>query len=431
MVDPTPLYPQSRFVEGAPRAPQAPVEKALEAPEVLVINALLEGGAFTPEAYGLTSEMLATAHKPWAFCVEHQQQVGRAPTLDLFSRSFPDFDLVSGVSPQWAADKLRTAHWERSMRRTLQGAIAAINEKEWDTAHELVREAARPALKARPKGMTARDVASVDEAAVKISMPVPYYPLQKETKGLGFGEFWLKGARLGQGKSWFLPLYAVCAAEYGMSVGVMTAEMPKRQWIRRIHMMAAVSDEHRKRLQDPNVDVRTAALDELPPWLDNIEVLDPSDLEMGIRGTRLLAQERQLLVLDHVGLWRDHNGKRSIDDWRVAASISNDLKEIALQNNVGVLAGIQINREGEGAGHKPPKPGQLAQSDAYGQDADVIVTMKRMGVRAMLHDCNKNRSGENVRFYTKFEPKTGCFKEISKDEALAIQIEDAERLGDI
>lgn len=425
------LFPFSRPDGGrSPAAPHAP-DEALESPEILVINALLESGTFDPATYGLNDEMVMKAYaKAWAFCTEHQQQVGRAPARDLFARSFPHIEIVSNVDPFWAADRLRTAAWERELRRNLQGAIGAINEGEWSLAQEIVAKAAKPQSHARPKGMSARDVASVDDGAFKIAMPVPYHSLMRETQGLGLGELWYLAARLGQGKSWYLPLFAACAAEYGIETAVLTAEMPKRQWINRIHKIAAPDKKTRKELHDGDVKVRQAAMERMPAWLDNIEVLDSSDIEMGVRSVRVLSHERKLIVGDHVGLFRDAKGSRSIEDWRNAASISNDLKEIALASQIGLLFGVQVNREGESGGHKPPKVSQLAQSDALGQDADVAIVMRRMGEGAMMLETGKNRSGPNVRWYSMFDPKNGDFSEIDKDKALNIQINDAERLGD-
>jgi replicative DNA helicase len=396
-----------------------------------MINALLQSGTFDPTTYGVHDEMLATADKAWQFCLDFQRQNGRAPGRELFHRSFPEIESVADVPAQWAADKLRTAYWERSMRKQLHGAIAAINDKDWDMAQHLVAEAARPAARARPKGMDALDPSSVDDAAVKIAIPVPYAELQKATLGLGLGELWYFGARLGQGKSWYLPIFAWCAAQYGFDVGILTAEMPKRQWIHRLHVVAAKDAKHVRRLKDPDAKVRAKALDELEKPPGRIEVFDPSDIEMGVRSVRLLAQEHQMLVLDHVGLFRDHKGVRSIDDWRAAASISNDNKEIALSASIAILGGAQINREGETAHHKPPKVSQMSQTDALGQDADVAILGRRMGERAMALETGKNRSGPNVRWYTNFDPKAGNFAEIGKTDALQIQIEDAERLADV
>lgn len=431
MVEPTPLYP-NRYADGAvPKASSGPVEPALESPEVLMINALLESGTFDPQTYGVHVEMLATGEKAWAFCEDFQAQTGQAPGLELFHRSFPEIELLSGVPPQWAADLLRIANWERTTKRQMQAAIHAINVGDHDVAHQLLSEAAKPAARAHPRGMRADDPSTVSEAAIKVSIPVPYHGLQRDTLGIGLGELWYFGARLGQGKSWFLPIFADYAAQYGVDVGVLSAEMPVRQWIHRLHIVQAPDPLTLKEIKSDDAKVRQIALERIPKRPGNIEVFGPGDIEMGVRSVRLLAQERKLLVLDHVGLFRDAKGTRSIDDWRAAASISNDNKEIALSANIGILGGAQINREGENAQHRPPKVSQMSQTDALGQDADVAILGKRMGEHAMMLETGKNRSGPNVRWYTKFEPKKGDFSEISKDEALAIQIADADSLGDL
>jgi hypothetical protein len=72
----------------------------------------------------------------------------------------------------------------------------------------------------------------------------------------------------------------------------------------------------------------------------------------------------------------------------------------------------------------------LSQSDALGQDGDVVMTHKRLGERAMLHNLGKNRGGRNGRYYTRFEPDKADFSEISADTARMIASEDMDRLAD-
>jgi replicative DNA helicase len=95
-----------------------------------------------------------------------------------------------------------------------------------------------------------------------------------------------------------------------------------------------------------------------------------------------------------------------------------------------MVCAAQINRDGE-TGNAPPKVKNLSQSDALGQDADVVLTM-----RAKPHDVatdfsiEKNRHGSSgIRFYTTFDPNTGVFTEISAEQAEDAVI-NAEALAD-
>jgi replicative DNA helicase len=100
------------------------------------------------------------------------------------------------------------------------------------------------------------------------------------------------------------------------------------------------------------------------------------------------------------------------------ASISNMLKESALSVGTPIVAAAQINRDGDSAGWRPPKVKNLSQSDALGQDGDVVLTHKQYGKTAMVYSVEKNRNGEQGSlFFTAFEPDTGNMREINKATA--------------
>jgi hypothetical protein len=70
----------------------------------------------------------------------------------------------------------------------------------------------------------------------------------------------------------------------------------------------------------------------------------------------------------------------------------------------------------------------LAQSDALGQDGDVVLTMRAKPKNVATHfSLEKNRHGSSgIPFYTTFDPNRGVFTEISAEHAedLAINAEE-------
>lgn len=418
MVSPTPMF------GGQPQS-----EAPLDSPEVLAINALLRSGRFDPEAYGIDVDMLAGYQQAWSFCQDYQDKTGAPPSIELFTRSFPTIEMVDGVDVRWAAEKLKAAHYEREVRRQLGTATRAMREGDLEAVREAVREIALPNPLSKPKGMNITDIETVAQSGVKIGFNTPWPTLTAATNGIGRGEFALVGARLGQGKSWLIPGYVLAAAQMGARCAIASCEMPMVQYIRRIHAWQAPDLVTLKRLRSTDEDERKAALAALPPMAGSIEVFDPSVMRMNMRSIEALASEYDYVGIDHVGLLQDHSGKRAIEDWRVAAVISNSLKETALRFNAALMGAVQINREGETASSAPPKVSNLAQTDALGQDADIILTLKRLGERSMLHSLGKNREGHNIRFYTEFEPNTASFREITGDQARVRAMEDQDRLA--
>ena len=85
-----------------------------------------------------------------------------------------------------------------------------------------------------------------------------------------------------------------------------------------------------------------------------------------------------------------------------------------------MLCAAQINRDGE-TGMAPPKVKNLAQSDALGQDGDVVLTMRAKPKNvATFFSIEKNRHGPSgIYFNTTFDPNTGVYTEIT-----AVQAED-------
>lgn len=420
MASPTPLFPQAE-------QPDEP----LESPEILVINALIKSGRFDPHAYGIDVDMLAGYQQAWSFCQDYQDQTGKPPSVELFSRSFPTVEILGGeIDPGWAADRLKSAHYEREVRRKLGEASRAMRAGNLDEVREAIRDLALPSPMNKPKGMNINDTETVSQAGVKVGFNTPFPSMNAATNGIGRGEVWLLGARLGQGKSQLLPGYAFAAAKQGAKVAIASCEMPMRQYAKRVHPWWAGGDVDLLRaLRHPDEDTRQAALASLPPLVGSLDVFDPSVMRMNLRSIENLCSEYDYVAIDHVGLLQDNTGRRAIDDWRVAATISNSLKEYALRFNIAMMNAVQINREGETASSAPPKVSQISQTDSLGQDADGIVLLRRIGERSMLHSVAKNREGHNARFYTKFEPAIGDYSEISAEEARSRALIDNDQLA--
>ena len=83
-----------------------------------------------------------------------------------------------------------------------------------------------------------------------------------------------------------------------------------------------------------------------------------------------------------------------------------------------ILGAAQINRDGD-SGRNPPDVKNLAGTDALGQDADVVVTMRAKPKDvAAVFALPKNRHGPaKMRWWTKFDVNNGDFAEITEDQA--------------
>ena len=412
------------------------LEDGATSPEALLISALLESGQFTPEIHHVVDDDIEAWRKLWDFCVEYQQRAGCAPPPALVKARFSEFDPVANVSLAWAASKAREAAAARNLRTRSKAMLSALAEDDLEGAFGAMENLQRPRGH-RKDPANIFDHSVLEETFEVSRIEVPYRTLSIALKGgFGPGELIYLAARLGQGKSWELAGYAAKAAKCGVSVGYASLEMPCASVTLRIlmRMLDARKDKELNALlcsgDAHKVKEATDVIAERTPG--RIEVVDPSHGRINTTtAIHEMAREYDQVIIDHVGLLMTADGRRAIDDWRAMALISNTLREITLATGTPILAAAQVNREGERTGgHHPPKVSQLSQSDALGQDADVVITMNRLSERVMVHSAAKVREGPNLKWYTRFDPAKNLFHEITKDQAMDLALSDEDNNAD-
>lgn len=420
---PTPLRPMGGRQGGGDDDEEGPTS-----PEALLISAFINSGQFNPEEYHVSSDDIAGWGKLWAFCREYQQKAGAAPSPLLVSKMFPEFVIMPDVNTAWAADKVRVAASMRDLRFRSRAILAALNDEDLEGAFGAIEGAVRPRGH-RKEPISVFDHSSITEEFQVTRIEVPFQTLQRASKGgIGPGEFWVVAARLGQGKTHVGLEFLARAAKIGYRCAVGAYEMPAKQVNARLIRKLAGRDSDMLKLLDSEEERdRKKAIDAIKERVPGtVEVFDPSHGRINTVGFATeLCRDYDLVMLDHLGLMQNNEGKRAIDDWRIQSWISNSLREVTLSTETPVLALAQVNRQGEHSGsNKPPKASELSQADAIGQDADVVITMKRPSKRLMRYEAVKLREGPNVGWFTRFEPERNRFEEISKEIAREIEIND-------
>jgi replicative DNA helicase len=234
--------------------------------------------------------------------------------------------------------------------------------------------------------------------------------------------------RLGQGKTWMLCDITARAAKCGYNVGIASLEMRDKVWGQRVALRLAGRDAAVTRaLRSQVLGEQKEALDHLQKVTPGkVEIFDPSHGQVNTTSfVSEMCRDYDLVIVDHAGLLMTSDGRRAIDDWRAMAVISNTLREITLATTTSVVAAAQINREGERSGSQsPPKTSQLSQSDALGQDGDVVVTGKRLSNRVSVFDAAKVRNGPNLRWWVEFDIARNRIEEITHDRATELGVLD-------
>ena len=208
-----------------------------------------------------------------------------------------------------------------------------------------------------------------------------YRQLDEMTAGLQPTDLIILAARPAMGKTAFALNLAMRAA-IGKDVPVIiySLEMGMDQLLMR--MMCAwgkidLSMLRRSRLTDDDwqklYDV-VPLFEQAPIYIDDTPALTP--LEMRARTRRLKAERGVgLVIVDYLQLMR--SSKRIDSREQEISDISRNLKAMAKELNVPVIALSQLNRKVEERSDKRPLLSDLRESGAIEQDADIIMFIHR------------------------------------------------------
>jgi replicative DNA helicase len=176
--------------------------------------------------------------------------------------------------------------------------------------------------------------------------------------------------------------------ESGHGVAVFSLEMPREQLAARMLCSEARVDASKLRTGDLNKEDWTrltkaaAELAKLPIWIDDCSNLSVLDLRGKVRRIQALASNKEapplgLVVVDYLQLMQGNQRVNSRE--QQISEISRNLKMLAKDLHVPVIALSQLNRAVETRGSKDKRPqlSDLRESGAIEQDADTIIFIYR------------------------------------------------------
>ena len=398
-------------------------------PEALLISALINTSSVGEEVqYGVTPADFRGYSDEFNWLKNYVETYKDQPTRDIFGYKFPSFAFSEHTNIRSASEMVLQAADRALINVAMTDATTHLHLNDADAAYEVLTRA-KPRHALPPARALITDLSRITTWTEKpYYVELPYPTLQRFTGGIRSGNLWYVAGRPGQGKSAHEVNMSAHAMLTGNRVLFHSLEMSEEEVVARFHACVATKMGYPSitltNLRDRNVDlgVYKKFVGELKDKLKDaggaLDIHTPADGPVSPSTVAARCGEYQLTIVDYVGLMSQDGGGRAIDDWRVMASISNSLKTIALSQKTALVCAAQINREGE-SGSAPPKVKNLSQSDALGQDGDVVLTM-----RSKPHDVatdfslEKNRHGSSgIRFYTTFDPNSGHFIEISAEHA--------------
>ena len=314
-------------------------------------------------------------------------------------------DLIASVPTAANADHYAAIVAAQAVRRRVGEAgveIAGLSHKPGDVA-DIVAAMGRavdavsirqPATATHEQDVYAAVAALDDEPG----MPTAWAALTEAIGGWRPGGLYYVGARPGAGKTVLGVQAALDVARRGKRAVICSLEMSKTELYHR--MLSAVGSIHserimRRRLTTEDwaaVDKAAAHISRLPLTVDDRSSQRVADIRAMVR---LVARKEPvgLVVVDYLQLMS--SGQRVENRQTEVAEFSRQLKVMAKDLAVPVLALSQLNRGSESRADRKPTMSDFRESGALEQDADVAILLHRdPEVPTELHVLvEKNRHG--------------------------------------
>ncbi|MCW2960003.1 MAG: primary replicative helicase [Thermoleophilia bacterium] len=213
-----------------------------------------------------------------------------------------------------------------------------------------------------------------------------FHDFDKRTGGLQAGNLVIVAGRPGMGKtSWAMNVAENIVIDGEGAVAMFSLEMEPKDLMTRVMCSVAKVDQHRIRVGTPNEQDWPHLVDAVGKLMqpDRLFIADTRDLTpMTLRTQcrRLAHQMRnkgglKLIIIDYIQIMEA--GRRFDGETAELTYISRQLKSLALELSVPVIALSQLNRSVEQRPDKRPLMSDLRGSGSIEQDADIIIFLYR------------------------------------------------------
>jgi replicative DNA helicase len=262
-----------------------------------------------------------------------------------------------------------------------------------------------------------------------LGVPTGYGDLDKLTGGLQRGDLLIIAARPGVGKtSLMLNVGYNAAHRHRQRVAIFSLEMSNEQLVQRFVAGETGIDSQRLRVGDLRDDewgalnrVAMQMSDQLI-FLDDTPSLSPLDLRVK---ARRIYQEHglDLIIVDYLQLMSGSTNGRNDNRVQEISFISRNLKQIARELKVPLIAGSQLSRLVEQRSDKRPMLSDLRESGSIEQDADIVMFIYRDELynpdtefkNIAEISIAKNRNGPTGKINLFFDKRLTAFKNLAKE----------------
>ncbi len=319
-------------------------------------------------------------------------EVGGLPALGLLAQNTP-----SAANIKAYADIVRDKSVVRQLISVGNRVAGSAYEAEGRNTSELLNEAEKLVFDIAEQGNRGKRgfksirtllTAAVDRIDMLSQQDNPltgvstgFTDIDEMTAGLQPSDLIIVAGRPSMGKTTLAVNFAENAAiKHQVPVAIFSMEMPGESLALRMMSSLGHIDQHKIRtgkLDDddwPRLTSAVSLLDTAPIFIDDTPALTP--MELRARARRLKREHNiSLIVIDYLQLMTIGNTRENRTT--EISEISRNLKALAKELNVPVIALSQLNRSLEQRSDRRPVMSDLRESGAIEQDADVIMFIYR------------------------------------------------------
>ena len=255
----------------------------------------------------------------------------------------------------------------------LNTKIIEISEKQLTSQYWHIREVVKEVIEIIEKHRRQEKLIT--------GIPTGFLDLDMLTTGLHPSDLIIVAARPGMGKSSFMLSMALhIAIKERLPVVIYSLEMSKEQLVMRALSMLSgvplqnirrgfINEEDREKLISAALELSRCNV-----YIDDTPNLSTTDLRIK---TRKLKKEKgiEMVFVDYLQLLRPPTRRASRQE--EVAEISRNLKALAKELNLPVVALAQLSRQVEHRSDKRPQMADLRESGQIEQDADLIIFIHR------------------------------------------------------
>ena len=306
--------------------------------------------------------------------------------------------LINNVPTSLHAESYGRLVEETAIRRRMLDAASEIAKLayEQNSSLENVMDQAEKSIFGVSERRLTRDLTSIKEVLEEVydridqlykhaddtyGVPTGFIDLDRLLGGMQPSDFLIIAGRPGTGKTAFMLSAAKNAAQqHKKHVAIFSLEMANEQLITRLIAQETGIDSQRLRmgrLQENEWELFTHPMEmfgDTQIFLVNTPGLTP--IQLRTKSRRLhLEMNLDLIIVDYLQLMS--SGLRIENRVQEVSNISRNLKILARELNVPVLAAAQLSRAIEQRSDKEPQLSDLRESGSLEQDADVVMFITR------------------------------------------------------